>query len=59
MLKKTYIGPLSKSFVLMGRLCFSMDLSNGVDTRETNEFMQLLEGHRIQVTIEEVGINVR
>jgi hypothetical protein len=53
-LSKTYTGPLSTSFALMGKLCFSMDLPYDMDSGATNEFMKVLEGRRVEVTIREV-----
>ena len=58
MLSQSYSGTLSLSFILMGRLNLGVDLSGASDSREINEFMELLKNRRVRVTVEEVAYDL-
>jgi hypothetical protein len=59
-LHRTLGGTLSDSFILMGRLCFTIDLvyKPSYDTKDINEFMAMLKGRPVELTVKEVPAHV-
>jgi hypothetical protein len=55
MLKGSYTGNLSTSFILKGRLSLGLDLSGAVDSRDVNELMEMMKDRQVRLTVEEVA----
>jgi hypothetical protein len=60
-LHRTLGGTLSDTFILKGRLCFTVDLiyKPSYDTRDINEFMEMLKGRSVELTLKEVPAHVQ
>ncbi len=45
-------GILTTSFQMMGKLCFSLELSGYPDVGKTNDFLTQAKGKKVRVTVE-------
>jgi len=49
-----YTGILAPSFIIMGKLCLSADLSGVFDSGSINALMTELKGQKVKISIEAV-----